>query len=113
MMSRRAGLRETTVETFRDVALHLEMYRFDEALKRFRSDVEHHPHKKSTTGDNDENETTFCNYGDDYDVSLVVDTTHLCAQKTICLRTFKVDDAQQCEEPFEAWMKAVEKIAVS
>lgn len=85
------------------------MYRLDEALELFHSDVGHHPHKEVSTNDIDENETTFCNYGDDFKVSPVMDASPLCVQKSLCLENSDVENAQQSEKPFGTWIKAMEK----
>lgn len=106
-------LGETSTETFRDVALHPKKYRFDEAPERFHSDFDHHVHRESTTDDNDENGITFCNYENDYQVSFVVDANHLCAENATCVETLEVDNAYKSEALFEAWMKAMEKMAVN
>lgn len=111
-MSRRTRLRGTTTDTFWEMDLHSEKYRIEETLERFYFDVVHHAHNKSTTNNNNENGTTFCNDRKDYKVLPVVDASHFCAKNATCLETLEVDDAQQIEEPFEAWMDAIKKMAV-
>lgn len=111
-MSRKTKPGKFTTETFPDVALHPKMYRFDETLERLPSNVELHTRKEVTTNDNNENGTTLCNYEFDYEVSPVVDTSHLCASKLTCLETSEAEQAEQSEKPFEAWMEATEKLEV-
>lgn len=94
------------------MALHPKMYRFDEALKRFNRHVERRAHKKITSDDNDKNKTTFCSYGDEFEVLPVVDASHLCARKAICLETLEVDGAQRRKELHELWIEATEVMTV-
>lgn len=112
-MSWTTRIRAITTETFRDFGLHPKKYRFDETLERFRFNVEHRPHSKSTTNDTYKNEPTLGHYGNLFKVSPVVNASHHCGQNAICLETLEVDNAQQYEDPFEAWMKAVKKTTVN
>lgn len=112
VMSKMGIVRRIITETFRDVGLLPEIKRFDKALKQFSSGVGNNRHKGISINDSHKDETSLCNYEDDAELLPVVDASHLCAQKTICLETLKVDDAQDSKEPFDAWMDAVKKKAM-
>lgn len=58
-------------------------------------------------------ETRFCNYGDTFDVSSVLGSRIPSTQKANYLETSEMDDGQNGDESFEAWMEALEKKAVN
>lgn len=82
-MTRRAGEREISSETFRDRSLSPKMYCFNEALEQFNSDEEPPHHSESVTSDNNIKETAFFNNRDEVDILPVLRANHSSVQKPI------------------------------
>lgn len=100
-VSRRRSLRKITVDSFRDVTLNLESYRFDKTLEKFDSDVEHHHLRKIVIIDNDTSQLKFCNFSEQSDES-VLRCANLFSAIKFRLGPSQNDDAQHSEKPFQA-----------
>lgn len=83
------------------MALHPKLYRYAGTLERFNSDVKPHLPSKVTTNDNDINETKTCNYGDAFEVSLLLGSSHAFARDAVYSETLETDDAQNGHGSFE------------
>lgn len=72
-----------SIEAICDVAMHPEMYCYDETPKRFNSYTEPRLHSEITINDIDINETKFCIYRDASEVVLILGTSYPPTQKRI------------------------------
>lgn len=112
--TRRAWLREISIETFRDVDSHPKEYRFHDTLEQFCNGEKHYSGGGVTISeeDNIEKISSFNKCGGPLEVSPVANASHSYECTMRVSETSKLSDSHIGENLSVSWMEAIDNLAI-